>query len=385
MQQKLKKLKIVVIIPTFNEAENIEKSINVVFNSFPKKPNILCNVLIVDGNSPDGTANIVRDLIKTYQNLHLIVEKNKSGLGAAYLKGMEYSFTVLKATHIFEFDADLSHDASKIKYFIEKLELGYDLVLGTRYKKGGSIPKNWGFHRKFLSVVGNLFIRVLFLNTTISDWTGGFKALNKKVYLCAKDKIAQQKGYTFQISLNKSAIDNGLKIAEIPFDFKDREFGKSKLGPEYLKNALSFVLLTRFNDLLHWPFLKVAIVGTIGASIQFVSFRFLRSFIPYDIVSHNMSIELAVLSNFILNNSFSFKNQKITNPLKFFKTFITFNFVSFGSIIVQNIVMRTGLFLFGSSDPHIKDYLNITGIVFGLFFNYYFYTHIIWTKKLKRI
>lgn len=385
MNKNNKHFNIVLIIPTFNEAENIEKTIKVVFNSFPKRQNLNTHILIVDGNSPDNTANIVRSLIKDYPNLHLIVEKNKNGLGAAYLKGMEYSFNVLEATHVFEFDADLSHDPNKIKDFIDKIEEGYDLVLGTRYRLGGSIPKNWGFHRKFLSVGGNLFIRILFLSSKISDWTGGYKALNKKVYNLAKDRISKQKGYTFQISLNKVAIENKLKIVEVPFAFKDRELGKSKLGPEYLKNALYFVITTRIYDLLHWNFLKVCFVGGIGATIQFVSFKLLREFIPFDLISHNISIELAVFSNFVLNNFFTFKNQRVTNIFTFIKTFLKFNAVSFGSIIVQNIVMRVGLFIFGeNSIPHIKDYLNLGGIVFGLFFNYYFYTHFIWNKKKKQ-
>ena len=378
--------KVVVIIPTYNESENIERTINVVFNSFPNKNNFDFHILIVDGNSPDGTALLVRKLISKYPNLHLLMEKEKGGLGAAYLLGMDYSFDTLRADYVIEFDADLSHDPSKIKNFVDKIDEGYDLVLGTRYKKNGSIPKNWGIHRKMLSVLGNIFIRFVFLNNSISDWTGGYKAISKDLYKKVKSDVVIQKGYTFQISFNKSALKHGAKIAEVPFDFKDREYGKSKLGPEYFVNALVFVLVTRINDILSSNFLKICIVGTIGASIQFITFRFFRSLIPFNIISHNLSIELAVLSNFILNNYFTFHSHRIKNGIyNFVKNFIKFNLISLGSIIIQNIVMRVGLLVFNENTvPHLKDYLNVVGIFMGLICNYYLYSRIIWKKKVKK-
>ena len=268
---------------------------------------------------------------------------------------------------------------------VDKIIAGYDVVLGTRYRYGGSIPKNWGFHRKLISVLGNLFITLVFCSNKISDWTGGFGAISKDVFKLAKKSISLQKGYTFQISLHKACLDSGAKIAEVPFDFKNREFGKSKLGGEYFINAMYFVITKRLIEILHSSFLKVCVVGTIGATIQLLSFRFFRSMTSYDILSHNLSIELAVMSNFILNNFFTFRSHRVTNSiLSYIKNFAKFNLISLGSIIIQNIVMRIGLLVFREDIPHIKDYLNISGILIGLVCNYYLYSKIIWKTKKKK-
>lgn len=372
----------VLITPTYNEALNIEKCIRTVFNSFPKNPEYDFHVLVVDGSSPDGTANVVRKLIPEIPKLHLLVEKTKSGLGSAYLKGMKVAFYELNATHVFQFDADLSHDASKLKDFVAKIAEGYDLVLGTRYKAGGGIPANWGLHRKLLSKFGNLFVSLLFFpNTQISDWTGGYKCFNKKVYERVKDEISLQKGYTTMISFNKSAIDAKFKIAEVPFTFKERTQGKSKLGLDYFFNALYFVIKTRISDFFNNRFLKVCFVGAIGALIQTSLYLLLRKLNLAVFFSQNISIEFAVLSNFLINNFFSFRDRKISGGLGIYlKKFVVFNALSFGSILIQNIVMTLGLATF-SSVNHVEIVLLILGILLGLIFNFTFYSKIIWRKK----
>lgn len=379
--------KLVLVIPTFNEAENIEKTIKVILNSLPQNSTWNFHILVVDGNSPDGTASIVRKRISEFSNLHLLVEKEKAGLGAAYIKGMDYAFDEMHADYVLEFDADLQHDPVIIKDMLNKIEDGYDLVTGTRYRKGGGIPDTWKFHRKFLSKGGNLFIRLLFLNNKITDWTSGYSVFSKKVYSTVRPNLSLEKGYTFQISLKKNTIDNKFKVAEVPYVFRDREKGESKLGPEFLVRALTFVIKTRIDDALKSSFIKVCIVGGIGSVVQILAFRFLRENF-YFIIAHNLSIEIAILSNFTLNNLFSFREHQISGLLNLVKKFVAFNFVSFGSILIQNVVMIGGVYLLNiqcsvAADCYQKDLLNILGILLGLVSNFYLYKKFIWKVKIK--
>ena len=190
-------------------------------------------MLIVDDSSPDGTADEVR-LLKEVSLLTLLVNE-KSPAGGAYLKGMAKAFGEMKAQVVFELDADLSHDPKKIPAFLRALDDGADMVLGSRYIAGGSIPANWGFHRKFLSVVGNWFISFVLASTAVKDWTGGYRAIRKNVYDLVHPELQgeQFSGYTFQIGFLQ-ALRAGFKIVEVPFHFVDRTEGESKLGTEYI-------------------------------------------------------------------------------------------------------------------------------------------------------
>ena len=182
-------MKVVVILPTYNEKGNIERLIPVLEEEiFPKIKNHAMHILVADDNSPDGTADEVRKLIKKYANIHLSVGEKK-GLGAAYVRAMTYAIEQMKADVMFEMDADFFHDPHKIPEFLQKIDKEYDLVVGTRYSGGGSIPKNWGLHRKLFSVFGNLIVRTILTRFWIHDWTGGFRALKKEVFLKEKDKI----------------------------------------------------------------------------------------------------------------------------------------------------------------------------------------------------
>jgi len=375
------KKKAVVICPAYNESENIEKIINIVFNSFPPKKGWDFHVLIVDGNSPDGTGDIVRKLISKYSKLHLLVEKEKAGLGAAYLRGMEYAFDEMKATHVFEIDADLSHDASKIPEFVEKLDKGYDLVLGTRYRNGGAIPSDWGIHRKFLSVMGNLYIRILFMDNRISDWTGGYKALSKKVYDAVKDQVSLEKGYTFQVSLNKKAVNSGFRVAEIPFVFKDRTAGESKLGPEYFINALFFVTKMAIVDFFKSTFFKVGVVGFAGFLVQTLFFYlFYEVILLRSPIAQAASAEVAIFSNYLLNNVYSFKHKKITGVKNMLVKFLWFNLFSLGSVLIQFITQQVGVTFFDETRLVVYTFF-VIGIFLGLISNFYFYKNFVWKDK----
>ncbi|NCO12512.1 glycosyltransferase, partial [Candidatus Pacearchaeota archaeon] len=143
--------KAVVIVPTFNERENIQKLIPLLLEVFKQIKNWEMSILVVDDTSPDKTYEVVEKITKENKAVKLLLNAKKEGLGGAYLKGMDYAFGELGASVIFQFDADLSHDHLKIPQFMQEIDEGADLVLGSRYVKGGGIPANWGLHRKFLS------------------------------------------------------------------------------------------------------------------------------------------------------------------------------------------------------------------------------------------
>src|SRR3989344_4028985 len=147
-------MKITIIIPTYNEKDSISRLIDAVEKEFKSVRNHELGILIVDGNSPDGTVEIVKNKAGLFGNIEVIVEKEKRGLGMAYVAGMNYAIKNLKADAFIEFDGDFQHDPKDIKRLVAELDNGYDYVIGSRYVPGGSIPEEWGWHRKFLSRFG---------------------------------------------------------------------------------------------------------------------------------------------------------------------------------------------------------------------------------------
>lgn len=385
------KKRAVVIIPTYNELGNVERAITVLYeNVFGKvDKRFEMSVLVVDDSSPDGTSDAVRKLKKEYKTMELLVNKRKEGLGNAYIKGMRYAIDKMKADVVVQFDADLSHDPEKIPEMLDRIISGSDMVVGSRYIAGGGIPQNWGLHRKFLSVVGNFVIRVIITDFSIHDWTGGFRATKASVVNKVLPTMTNETfmGYTFQIGFLHKASRLKYKISEVPFHFKDRVLGKSKLGAEYLINILYYLIGVRIKELLKWRIFKFAVVGGFGALVQLTSLQLLRTILPYQVAFFS-AIELAVLSNFIWSNLWTFSDRKLSIaqvPMKF----VQFNLASAGSIIIQQILAFVGekfigLFvLFEIFGVEIDTGLMyaVVGIFVGMFWNFFAYSKIIWRKK----
>lgn len=383
--------KATIIIPTYNEKDNIGITLTAVFKVFETIKNWEMEVLVVDDTSPDGTYKLVQKLQKNQKKLKLLINKEKSGLGGAYLKGMDYAFNTLKSDVVFEFDADLSHNPKKIPQFLKKINEGYDLVIGSRYIPGGSIPKDWGLHRKFLSIFGNIIIMTILTNFTIRDWTSGFRAITKEVYNKVSTELDNRRfaGYTFQIGFLHKTIRNGFKVTEVPFHFKDREIGSSKIGPEYIKNTMLYILKVRLQEIMAMRLFKFVVVGSIGALTQLISLQIWRTFFTYQLAFF-LAIELAVLANFILSNLWTFSDRKlkITQlPLKF----IQFNLASGGSILIQQIIAFLGEKFIGFQTIFTLPVINfvfetgtlfaIVGIFVGMFWNFFAYSKIVWKSK----
>lgn len=228
-----------VIIPTYNEKENVEKMVRAIFSqpfSF--------DVLIVDDGSPDGTAQIVKNLIAEFPDRLFISErKGKLGLGTAYIHGFKWA---LSKTYefIFEMDCDFSHKPADLIRLRDACEKGADLSIGSRYCRGGKVS-NWPLNRILLSYFASLYVRiVLWIN--IKDTTAGFKCYRRKVLESINLDAIRFVGYAFQIEMKYKASRLGFRLVEVPITFTDRQFGVSKMSTRIFNEAFIGVLKMRF-------------------------------------------------------------------------------------------------------------------------------------------
>lgn len=226
-----------VVIPTYNEVENIDELFAAIFKHVPD-----IHVLIIDDASKDGTADLVKSYQKKYlESIHMIEREGKLGLGTAYICGFKWALEKGYKT-ITEMDADLSHDPAILKTIISTLETS-DVVIGSRYVEGGGTV-NWGLIRKFISRFGSLYARTI-LGLKIRDLTGGFNGWNRKVLETIDLNAVKSEGYSFQIELKYRASNHGFNIKEIPILFADRRAGQSKMSSNIVLEAMTRVWALR--------------------------------------------------------------------------------------------------------------------------------------------
>ncbi len=225
-------MKSLVIIPTYNEKENIKDIIEAILKVTPES-----HILIVDDNSPDGTADIVEELMKTDRRIRLLKRKKKMGLGTAYVAGFKYA---IKEGYdcVIQMDADFSHNPEDIPRLLAQLG-EYDLIIGSRYINGISVV-NWPLSRLFLSYFANLYARIV-TGVPIKDLTGGFKCIKIDVLKSIDLDRVRADGYGFQIEINFLAYMNGFKLKEIPIIFIDRRAGYSKMSKKIIWEAFWLV------------------------------------------------------------------------------------------------------------------------------------------------
>ncbi|MDO8582976.1 MAG: glycosyltransferase [bacterium] len=374
-------MKIVIISATYNEKGNIERLIKILEEEvFPKIKNHEMHILVADDNSPDGTGDEVKKLMKKWKNIHISTGV-KNGLGAAYVRGMTYAIEDLGADVVFEIDADLQHDPYKIPQFLKKIEEGCDMVVGNRYSDGGSIPENWPIARKIFSIVANIFVRTVFTKFSIHDWTGGYRALKKEVFLKEKTNLTNYRGYIFQISFLHKAVRDGFKIGEIPFHFSDRTLGDSKIAPMgYIFDVVSYVVMSRIREIIFGKFGKFLAVGGIGFIINAVILRTLVEHANWHPASANLvGGVFAIFSNYNLNNLWTFKDRKSNGLLHYFLKLIGFYLSSgIGVLFVQTGTIFVLTHLFGKENYLVYF---LIGTFFLLIWNFTMYNKIIWKKK----
>ena len=230
-----------VVVPTFNERDNIFQVIASLLESTTE-----ADVLVVDDSSPDGTRDVVAKLVASNERVHLLVRPHKMGLGSAYITGFGWGadrgYEVLC-----EMDADQSHDPAQIPHLIAALE-DADLVIGSRYVPGGSVA-NWGLTRRLLSRYANVYVR-LWLRLGVKDATSGFRAFRTEAVLALDLSTVRSEGYGFQIEMTRRLVRSGRRVNEVPISFVERAGGDSKMSSRIIFEALINVTVWGFQDSL---------------------------------------------------------------------------------------------------------------------------------------
>ena len=396
-------MKIVIIIPTYNEKENIANTIEDLEKELERAKGHQVDILIFDSQSPDGTAKIVNKLTKKYQNLHLVEEKEKSGLGGAYIQGMRYAMDKMQAEVVFEYDADGSHLPKYVPGMIEVLDQGADVVVGSRYVPRGKMPDNWGIHRKLVSYLGNFIARAVLFTPQYRDMTSGFRGTKTKWLKKIDLDNLLSKQFAYKIHLYFALHKLGAKIVEYPIEFIDRSKGKSKFPRNNIKDSLRVVFTLRLRE--SKQFIKFGIVGFIGFVVNAAGIEVFRALPVIEGLADNFShfagvpilgllaapaswsaaggAELAIISNFTLNNIWTFKEKKITQALKLFFKFLQFNLTSIGAVIIQFVAVGGATLFFGDTLMVRQVSFSLALIFLIVPYNYLMYTRVIWKTHKK--
>lgn len=233
--------RILVIVPTFNEAQNLPLIVPMILKQDPR-----LDVLVVDDNSPDGTGDIAARLAQSDSRVHVLRRASKDGLGRAYLAGFRWGLSQ-DYRAMFEMDADFSHDPDFLPGFLQALEEA-DLVLGSRYATGVNVI-NWPISRLLLSLGANLYARIV-TGLPLTDCTGGFKCFRREVLEAIDLDEVRSNGYAFQIEMSFRAWKKGFRLKEIPIIFHDRVEGQSKMSRKIMREAIWMVWWLRLQSLL---------------------------------------------------------------------------------------------------------------------------------------
>jgi len=397
MTTKTNKPVAVIVIPTYNEADNIGRMIEYLntktFVDIKNKKSGLTSdwnmkILVVDGNSPDGTGKVVEKSAKKYSNTFLYTETSKDGIGAAYLKGFKYSMEHLKADFVFEFDGDFQHPPETIPVMLKAMEDGYDYVIGSRKIKGGSNPKGWGFKRVFFSEVGGFTARFImffpFKNFfKVTDPTTGLKVTRVKGFIDKMDMNYSRlltRSFGYKLQLLYETLQMKAKFKEVPLQFHVRNAGESKIEASTAKDIFRVAFLLRWRDEFTQKFLKFGTVGFVGYLVNAIFLSVFSNSWNIEWLSWLLSTELAIVSNFTLNNLWTFKSQKIAGQ-KLLGKFFQFNLSSAGALAIQTIAGSIGVALFGTGSRQILLPFIIVFLV--LPYNWFMYNAIIWKNKKK--
>jgi dolichol-phosphate mannosyltransferase len=239
-------MRTVIVIPTFNEVVSTAVLIAQLQDLVRREFKFEIDVLYVDGDSTDGTREIIEHSAARLPWLHSITQSKKEGLGAAYAEGIEYAIRKLDADFILEFDGDLQHRVQDIPQLLRKAEEGFDYVIGSRFVRGGSIPANWDVRRVFLSRFGNFVARKLLALPSLTDITSGFKLSRVRGFLDQFDFVTLlSRRHAYKIHLLHFMVQRGARIAEVPIVFEPRTTGESKLVKNDIFDTLSVIFSLR--------------------------------------------------------------------------------------------------------------------------------------------
>lgn len=360
-----------IVLPTFNEAKNVTVLLPLIFEQAKKIESHELQVLVVDDNSPDGTAEVVKGLMNSFPGLHLI-SGEKKGLGDAYKRGMAYAINHLKADIIFEMDADLQHDPVMIPLFVDLYRHGFNVVIGSRFLPGAEMP-NISHYRKFLSLFGNWLIRFFGGLPRIRDLTSGYRCIDAKLIEKCDFRNLSTTGYSFQTSLIFELLRNGARVIEVPINFPDRKFGQSKLSfPDQLEFLIN-LLKIRFRE--SYDFVRFIIIGSIGIIVNMSFFILFTRIMKFPLeVSALLAIETSVISNFMLTNTGTFRGKKIFD--RFLTKVISYHKKALSGIMANFFILLILVRIFTMYDL----LANFIGIWVGIVINYLINAFLNWKE-----
>ena len=361
--------KICFVLPTYNEEENIGNIIQQILKEEKSQSKHTFTILVVDDNSTDETQTIVQRYTLN-SKVHLVTGQKK-GLGDAYKRGFKYALNDLKADLIFQMDSDGQHDTSLIPDFVSYIEEGKDVVIGSRFVEGGTTP-DFSFSRLLMSKVGNLLVRYVGGITQLQDCTSGYRAIRAS-YLKELDfSYLSTRGYSFQSSLICDLAWRGADISEIPIEFSSRQGGDSKLA---LRDQIEFLLnIPRLGFRNLEDFMKYSLVGVSGVFVNLGLYLFLTRYYEIsEVVAPLIAIESALISNFILNNFWTFGKRVTQSRIRV--KFIKFHLVSGLSALINYSVFLALFLVFGLFDI----LANLIGIGLAAIVNYLINSN--WTWK----
>lgn len=371
--------KAVIVLPTYNEKENIEDVITLILAEQRKLADWELYVLVSDSNSPDSTGQEVKRLIRTNRHLELLNVKTR-GIGVGLVNGYRFAFTKMAAEVVIQMDADLQHDPKEIPNFLSEIDKGFNFVQGSRFIRGGKNDLEW--YRRFFSWSANWVSRVLLGVYRVHEFTTSYRAFTKDLFFKVNlEEIPWQgNSFVFQPAFLYGVFKAGAKIKEIPIVFIDRSRGLSKMQiVNYIKDLLWFCIKARLKN--SKTFIKFGCVGTVGFIINTVGLEILVYLGIHPAIAAAVGGEGAIISNFLLNNFWTFKHRKLDSK-NLIPKFLHFNLTSFGALLIQSLTIWFGTSFFGFGSYRI---FYISGIGIALFWNYLMYSKVIWSKKQPSI
>jgi dolichol-phosphate mannosyltransferase len=366
-------MNVVVILPTYNERENIAPLVEDREREFARLPHDV-RILVVDDNSPDGTADVVRKLQQQYANVSLI-EGTRSGLGSAYIRGFDHSLRTFGPDVVFQMDADFSHKPEDLPRLMAEIDAGADFVIGSRYVEGGRIDARWGIWRRLNSRVGNLVACYVAGIRGVHDCTAGFRAIRATTLARIDLPALRVQGYAFMVALLHAAAISRAKIVEVPVHFVDRRHGVSKLG---LSGIVEFILNAWWIRLQSSGlFAKFLVVGASGVVVNLGVFSLLLQNGVNKYLASPIAIEVSIISNYLLNNYWTFRQRKLKAGVRI--RGLKFNVVSLLSLAVSYSAFVALSLAFPTVAPQVHQFL---GIVPATLVNYLLNSY--WTFRDER-
>jgi dolichol-phosphate mannosyltransferase len=363
------------VLPTFNEAENVKQLIPSLIKIFDSTKNVNPIALFVDDGSPDGTGKEIKKFSNVDKRIKIIERNKKNGLGKAYATGIRIAINNYHADYIIQMDSDLSHDPKYLKVFFKKASEGADFVIGSRYVAGGKIV-GWNALRKLISFGGNFFARSI-IGLRPKDCTSGYRLIKKSVFEDFDFEKLDAKGYSILTQILLLAKKKGAKIEEIPIIFVDRKYGKTKLG---FKDIIEFLLNAIKIGLKENKLLKFLIVGGFGTIVNtFMLFTLTEFVFNNYLYSAPLAIETSIITNFLLNDNWTWKGIGEKGKKKSFLRLAKYNSAMICSMVI-NIIL---LFLMTSFIGIYYLISNVISIAIVTAINYLINDKIIWNKQTK--